>query len=136
MRSAFIDATKVKIRIDAVGNPVEAALIVRAPEIVMREPRIEAELKIPNRRRRRAPLSLDDMAAVIDRCTTTHLFRSHPLANDLGRPQAVIDFDPQTQVDWREAAIDLAPPGWIPTKKHRPRLPLSACLAAGLMYGG
>ena len=38
MRSAFIDATKMKIRIDAVGNQVEAALVLRAPEIVMREP--------------------------------------------------------------------------------------------------
>jgi hypothetical protein len=51
MRSAFVDATRVKIRTDAVGNPVEAALISRAPEIVMREGRIATELKIPQQRR-------------------------------------------------------------------------------------
>jgi hypothetical protein len=32
---------------------------MRAPEIVMREPRIVAELKVPKRTRKRAPLSLD-----------------------------------------------------------------------------
>lgn len=129
MRSAFIDATKVKIRIDAVGNQVEAALMARAPEIVMREPKIAAELKMPNRARRRSPLSLDDMARVLDRCTAPHLFRFAILSlTTWARPQAVIDFDPETQVDWKEVAIDLAPPGWVPTNKHRPRLPMSACL--------
>jgi hypothetical protein len=133
MRSAFIDATKMKIRIDAVGNQVEAALMLRTPEIVMREPRIVAELKVPKRTRKRAPLSLDEMAAVLDRCTSPHLFRFAVISlTTWARPQAVIDFDPATQVDWRAAAIDLAPPEWIPTNKHRPRLPMTACLAGWL----
>lgn len=107
MRSAFIDATKMKIRIDAVGNQVEAALMLRAPEIVMREPRIVAELKVPKRTRERAPLSLDEMAAVLDRCTSPHLFRFAVISLiTWARPQAVIDFDPATQVDWRVAAMD------------------------------
>ena len=133
MRSAFIDATKLKIRIDAVGSQVEAALMSRAPEIVMREHKIAVELKMPKRARRRAPLWLDDMARVLDRCTMPHLFRFAILSlTTWARPQAVIDFDPQTQVNWREPAIDLAPPGWVPTKKHRPQLPMTACLAGWL----
>src|SRR5262252_1185523 len=55
MRSAFIDVTKVKIRIDAVGNQVEAALLSRAPEIVMREAKIASDLKMPKNARRRTP---------------------------------------------------------------------------------
>ena len=73
------------------------------------------------------------MARVLDRCDKPHLFRFAILSlTTWARPQAVIDFDPATQVDWREVAIDLAPPGWVPTKKHRPRLPLTACLAGWL----
>jgi hypothetical protein len=46
MRSAFIDATQVKMRFDAVGNLVEAALITSAPRIVMTCDRIAKELNI------------------------------------------------------------------------------------------
>src|SRR5262249_53124800 len=133
MRSAFIDATKVKIRIDGVGNQCEAALMSYAPEIIMREAKIASDLKMPKNARRRTPLSLEDMAAVLDRCTMPHLFRFAIISLcTWARPQAIIDFDPTMQVDWREAAIDLAPSGWVPTNKHRPRVPITACLAGWL----
>ena len=105
MRSALINATKVKIE-DRRRRAIRSKRhVARAPEIVMREPAIASELKIPTRRRRRTPLTLDDMARILDRCTTPHLFRSPILSlTTWARPQAVIDFDPEEQVDWRRGS--------------------------------
>jgi hypothetical protein len=46
--------------------------------------------------------------------------------------QAIIDFDPGTQIDVNDGAIDLAPVGWVQTKKRRPRQPFTQCLAGWL----
>jgi integrase len=130
MRSAFINACEVRMRADPVGVPIEAALISSAPKIVMRQEHIAKELEIAPRPPRRKTLSLDQMASILDSIETEHLFRFAII--DLctwARPQAVIDFDPDQQVDWTGAALDLAPPGWRPTKKRRPRQPLTQCLA-------
>ena len=73
------------------------------------------------------------MAAVLEALTTPHLFRFAMLSLcTWARPQAIIDFDPTTQVDWNGGLIDLAPVDWIPTKKRRPRQPLTQCLAGWL----
>ena len=75
MRSAFIDAAKVKLREDALGNKIEAALIKSAPKIEMTREAIAGALKIPARKPRRATLSIEEMAAVLDSLKTEHLFR-------------------------------------------------------------
>jgi integrase len=133
MRSAFNDACVTKIRLDAVGNQVETALMSHAPKIVWKREAIATELKIPARRPRPATLSVEQMAAVLDSLKTPHLFRFAIMSLcTWARPQAIIDFDPASQVDWNGGIIDLAPIGWVPTKKRRPRQPLTGCLAGWL----
>jgi hypothetical protein len=119
--------------LDAVGNKVETALMSHAPKIVWKREAIATELKIPARRPRPATLSVEQMAAVLESLKTPHLFRFAIMSLcTWARPQAIIDFDPATQVDWNGGLIDLAPIGWVPTKKRRPRQPLTGCLAGWL----
>jgi hypothetical protein len=133
MRSAFIDATQVKMRPDAVGNLTEAALIASAPRIVMTCERISKELNIAARTPRQPLPSLDQMAKLLDALETEHLFRFAIMALcTWARPQAILDLDPTMQVTWHDGSIDLAPAGWIPTNKRRSRQPISLCLAGWL----
>jgi len=133
MRSAFIDATQVKMRPDAVGNLTEAALIASAPRIVMTCERISKELNIAARTPRQPLPSLDQMAKLLDALETEHLFRFAITALcTWARPQAILDLDPTMQVTWHDGSIDLAPAGWIPTNKRRSRQPMSLCLAGWL----
>ena len=127
MRSAFNDACVTKIRLDAVGNKIETALMSHAPKIVWKREAIATELKIRARRPRPATLSIEQMAGVLDSLKTPHRFAITSLCT-WARPQAIIDFDPTTQVDWNGGLIDLAPVGWVPTKKRRPRQPLAGWL--------
>jgi integrase len=132
-RSAFNDACQVKIRLDAVGNKVEAALMSHAPKIVWKRDGIAKELKIPARRPRPATLSIEQMAEILDHLKTPHLFRFAVMSLcTWARPQAIIDFDPGKQIDLNDGTIDLAPVGWVQTKKRRPRQPLTQCLAGWL----
>jgi hypothetical protein len=133
MRSAFNNACVVSMRLDAVGSKVEAALMSHTPKIVWKREAIATELKIPARRPRPVTLSIEQMAAVLESLKAQHLFRFAMLSLcTWARPQAIIDFDPATQVDWNGGCIDLAPIGWIPTKKRRPRQLLTQCLAGWL----
>lgn len=106
MRSAFNDACVTKIRLDGVGNKVETALMSHAPKIVWKREAIATELKIPARRPRPATLSVEQMAAVLDSLKTPHLFRFAIMSlSTWARPQAIIDFDPASQVDWNGASL-------------------------------
>ncbi len=132
LRAAFIDATAIKLRADAIGNEVEAALLSGAPKIVMTQDRIAEELKIPKRRPRRATLSIEQMAEVLDALKTEHLFRFALMElSTWARPQALIDLRPE-QVDWNDGVLDLAPIGWVQTNKRRPRQPVTQCLSGWL----
>jgi len=133
VRSAFIDAAAVKIRRDAVGGEVEAALIAEAPKIIWKRDALAKELQIPATRPRHNALTIDDMAKLLDGLQTAHLFRFAILSLcTWARPQAVLDFQPAAQADWTDCTIDLAPPGWIATNKRRPRQPMTRCLAGWL----
>lgn len=132
LRAAIIDATAIKLRPDGLGNEIEAALIASAPKIVMTQERIADELKIPKRRPRRATLSIEQMAEVIDAIQTEHLFRFAIMElSTWARPQALTDFRPD-QVDWNDGVLDLAPIGWVQTNKRRPRQPVTQCLSGWL----
>lgn len=130
MRSAFIDATKVKLRRDPAGGQIEGALIAAAPEIVARQEAVADHLSIPARKPRRRTLSLEDMARVLDAIETEHLFRFAILSLcTWARPEAITDFDAERQVDWHGLTLNLAPPDWRPTKKRRSLQPLTQCVA-------
>lgn len=133
MRSAFRDAAAVQMRADVLGNPVEARLIDAAPKIIVTRERAAKELQIPARAPRKATVTLDQMAAMLDALNSEHLFRFAMLSLcTWARPQAVIDFDPHAQAHWTDGSIDLAPIGWVQTKKRRPRQPMSLALAGWL----
>lgn len=134
LRSAVNDAATVRMRTDALGNRVEAALISSAPPIGMAPAAIATELKIPLRKRPRPPTpSIEDMARVLDAIESEHLFRFAIISLcTWARPEAVTDFDPTVQVDWNAGELDLAPPGWVPTNKKRARQPVTACLGGWL----
>jgi integrase len=135
MRSAFNHACVVKIRPDVVGNTIETALMTHAPKIVWKRYGLASELRIPARRPRPATLSIQQMAEVINHLKTPHLFRFAIISlATWARPQAVIEFDPGTQVDWNDHSLDLAPVGWVHTKKRRPRQPLTQCLGGWLKH--
>jgi hypothetical protein len=134
MRSAFLDAAKVKLRTDPFGLETETALMSSAPDITATQDEIAKQLGIPARGPRRPTLSLDDMAAVLDAIERPYLFRYAILALcTWARPEAITDFDSRRQVDWNAATIDLEPPGRRPTNKRRPVQPLSRCLADWLV---
>jgi hypothetical protein len=133
MRSAFNDACQVRIRETPSGERIEAALMETAPAIVWRRENLAQELKIPARRPRAQTLSIEQMAAVLDALKTEHLFRFAMMSLcTWARPQAILDFDPATQVDWNDGTIDLAPDEWVTTNKRRARQPLTQSLAGWL----
>jgi hypothetical protein len=123
-------------RPDGLGGESECALIMSAPRITMTETEVMKALALPRRQLRKKP-TMDEMAAVLERMAhTEHLFRFALMSlATWARPQAVIDFDP-VQVDWEDGAVDLAPVGWVPTNKRRPRQPLTLCLAGWLQAWG
>lgn len=133
MRSAFNAATEAKIRIDAVGNKTEAAMLSHAPKVVWKREKIAKELKLPAMKRKPRVLSIEEMGHLLDHLRTPHLFRFAIIELCTWvRPQAVIDLDPNKQIDWSDGSIDFKPEGWIPTNKRRPHQPLSECLARWL----
>jgi hypothetical protein len=106
MRSAFNDACVVKIRLDAVGNKVETALMSHAPKIVWKRDALATELKIPARRPRPATPSIQQMAEVLDSLKAPHLFRFAILSlYRWARPQAIIDFDQQPKLTGTAALL-------------------------------
>jgi integrase len=64
-----------------------------------------------------------------------NLFRFVMLAlNTWARPEALIDFRADTQVDWAFGVVDLNPPGRRQTKKQRPKIKLTDNLAEWLRH--
>jgi hypothetical protein len=136
MRSAFNDAWVTKIRLDAVGNKVETALMSHAPKMGWKREAIATELKIPARRPRPVTLSIEQMAAVLDSLKTPHLFRIAIMSLcTWARPQAIIDFDPAAQVDWNGGVIDLAVGYLRRSAGPANRSPVPRGLATGLNQG-
>ena len=133
IRTAFLDAATIRLRIDAVGQEVEAALMSQPPRILLGRDAVARDLKIPKAKPRHNTVDLDGMARLLDAIETEHLFRFAVVSLcTWARPQAVIDLEPWNQVDWTDGTIDLAPVGWVETKKRRPTLPVSRALLGWL----
>jgi len=66
-----------------------------------------------------------------------NLFRFVMLAlNTWARPEAIIDFRTEGQVNWVFGVVDLNPPGRRQTKKHRPKIKLTENLTDWLRHWG
>jgi integrase len=134
MRAAFNNACVIRLRHDAIGQQIECALMTNAPRVVWKRVNVAHELKIPGRRRMRPDTpTLEQMAALLDALKTPHLFRFVIMSLcTWARPQAMIDFDPHTQIQWNNFVLDLAPPDWVQTTKRRPHQPLTQCMSGWL----
>lgn len=129
--AAFNEMTEIKIRQDPFGQDIETALMTHAPKFVYKRGRIAKELKIPPSKPRHNKLSIEDMAAALDRIEHEHLFRFALIAlNTWARPEAVSEFDPKTQ---RELGmIYVNPPDRAQTNKRRPTITETRGLAGWL----
>lgn len=126
--STFHDMTKIKLRQDPFGQPVETALMTHAPQFVYKRARIARELKIAPSKPRHTTISIEDMAKALGALKHEHLFRFAIISlNTWARPEAVADFDPASQ--FRDGLIDLLPPGRAQTNKRRPMIPATRGLA-------
>lgn len=133
IRSAFLDATKVKMRVDLFGNEVEGALMSHAPTITMKKALVARELKIADDETPTFVPTLDEMARFIDAIESRHLRRWVVIAlSTWARPEAVTDFDPGAQWDRRTGLISLNPRGRVQTNKRRARIPCPRVLAASI----
>lgn len=135
IRSAFLDATKVKMRADLFGHEIEGALMSHAPPIGMKQAEVARELKLADDDEPLFVPTLDEMAHFIDTLETRHLRRWIVIAlSTWARPEAVTDFDPGAQWDRRTGLVSLNPKGRAQTKKRRARIlccrTLAACLDA------
>lgn len=127
--AAFNDAARVKMRPDPMGGEIEGALVSHAPQIVMRRGNIARDLKMQPARKGGYTPSLVEMARMLDAIETRHLRRWAIMALcTWGRSEAILDFDPDRQIDPRTGLLDLNPPSRIQTNKHRPRILATRCL--------
>jgi integrase len=128
--AAMNDAAAVKMRLDAIGQPVEGAIVSHVPKIVYQGERIAKELKLPPPKKGGYVPTMVEMATFIDSLETPHLRRWVILAlNTWARPEAITDFTPETQYDRRTGAIDLNPPDRVQNDKRRPTIPITRGLA-------
>ena len=82
---------------------------------------------------REARPSLAQLGRFIDATSSEALFRYTLLAlNTWGRPEAICDLDPARQFDRDMGRLKLNPPGRLQTKKYRPIIPVTDCLAGWL----
>ncbi len=83
---------------------------------------------LPKPRPRERFLTPDEVERLLDQCCEPHLFRFVMIAlHTLQRPGAVLDLR-CGQVDLFTRRIDFRPPGWIPSNKRRPVVPITATL--------
>lgn len=129
--AAFNEMTQVKVRKDPFGQPIETALMTHAPKFIYKRARIAKELKIPESKPRHNKLSIEDMAAALDKLKLDHLFRFAILAlNTWARPEAVAEFDPKVQRE--RGLIYINPPDRVQTNKRRPMITETRCLGGWL----
>lgn len=86
------------------------------------------------------PVTLQEIASLLDAIPDDHahehLWRFAVLAiNTMARPNAILDLR-SDMVDFGASAIRLLPPGMKPTKKRRPRIPLTRTLEPWLRLWG
>ena len=132
VRAAFRDAATVKLRLDAMGQETEAAIISHAPQIVYKAARIAKELRVPNEPKKPALPTPQDVARFIDALDTASLRRWVLLAlATWARPEAITDLD-YDAYDARSGALSLNPEGRAQTNKRRAAIYAPRHLVAAL----
>jgi integrase len=118
----------------ALGLAVKNGELATAPRIIMAKTEIADILAISDESLPARRLTVEELARFVDAIPerSEHLFRYAVLAlNTMGRPDAITDLSPgQWEPDI--GVVRLNPPGRRQTKKRRPTLPVTDCLAGWL----
>lgn len=118
---------------DDAGRLVKRRLLTDRPKIHYQTKTIAQVVGLPEPEPREGRPSLAQLGRFIDQIKSEALFRYTLLAlNTWARPEAVCDLDPARQFDAEMNRLNLNPPGRLQTKKYRPIIPVTDCLAGWL----
>ena len=137
--AAICFGRKPQIVRDGFGNDSEVLLLDGGPDVVTQAPKVAELTALPTSSPRDWLPTFEQFGAFIDAIDVRqeNLFRFVILAlNSWARPEAIIDFRADRQVDWAFEVVDLNPPGRRQTKKYRPKIKLTDNLADWLRHWG
>jgi integrase len=135
--AAFGFCRKPQLVRDGFGNEIEVTLLDSAPAVCTQSKEVARLTELPESSPREWIPTFEELGRFIDTIDVRqeNLFRFVMLAlNTWARPEAIIDFRADTQVDWAFGVVDLNPPGRRQTKKHRPKIKLTDNLAEWLRH--
>jgi integrase len=135
--AAFRYCCKPQIVRDDFGNEIEVLLLDSAAAVCTQPKEVARLTELPESSPRGWIPSFEELGRFLDAIDARqeNLFRFVMLAlNTWARPEAIIDFRTDRQVDWSFGVVDLNPPGRRQTKKHRPKIKLTANLADWLRH--
>lgn len=134
--AAFRYACKPQLIRDGFGKEQEVVLLDRAPAVCTQAKEVARLTDIPESEPRDWLPSYEELGQFIDAIDIRqeNLFRFVMLAlNTWARPEAIIDFRADKQVD-RYGVLDLNPPRRRQTKKYRPKIRLTDNLEGWLKH--
>jgi integrase len=137
--AAFGYCCKPQIVRDGFGNEIEMLLLDSAPAVCTQPKEVARLMELPESSPREWIPSFEEFGRFIDAIDVRqeNLFRFVMLAlNTWARPEAIIDFRTEGQVNWVFGVVDLNPPGRRQTKKHRPKIKLTENLTDWLRHWG
>lgn len=135
--AAFGYGTKLQMVRDGFGNEREILLLDGAPRVITQMAEVAKLTELPESAPRDWLPSFEEFGRFIDAIDSRkeNLFRFVILAlNTWARPEAIIDFRVNRQVDWAFGVVDLNPPRRRQTKKRRPKIKLTDNLAGWLKH--
>jgi integrase len=135
--AAFHFCCKPRIVRDGFGNEIEKLLLDSAPAVCTQPKEVARLTELPESTPREWIPSFEEFGRFIDAIDARqeNLFRFVMLAlNTWARPEAIIQFRVDKQVDWAFGVVDLNPPGRRQTKKHRPKIRLTDNLTDWLRH--
>jgi integrase len=128
---------KPQIVRDGFGNEIEVFLLDNAPAVCTQPKEVARLTELPESSPREWIPSFEELGRFLDAIDARqeNLFRFVMLElNTWARPEAIIDFRTDRQVDWSFGVVDLNPPGRRQTKKYRPKIKLTDNLTDWLRH--
>jgi len=135
--AAFRFACKPQLVRDGFGNESEIVLLASAPAVCTQAKEVGRLAELPDSAPRDWLPSFEELGRFVDAIGVRqeNLFRYAILAlNTWARPEAIIDFRSDVQVDHAFGVVDLNPSGRRQTQKYRPKIKLTDNLAEWLRH--
>jgi integrase len=133
--AAFGFCRKPQVVRDGFDNEIEVTMLDSAPAVCTQPKEVARLTELPESSPREWIPTFEELGRFVDAIDVRqeNLFRFVMLAlNTWARPEAIIDFRADGQVNWAFGVVDLNPPGRRQTKKHRPKIKLTDNLAEWL----